>query len=51
MNVNFGLLPALPGGKLAKRERKLAKSRRAVAALASWIQEKPVARLLAVAQG
>jgi methylenetetrahydrofolate--tRNA-(uracil-5-)-methyltransferase len=51
MNVNFGLLPDLPGGRLGKRERKLVKSERALAALSLWRQEEPVARLLAAAEG
>ena len=51
MNVNFGLLPDLPGGKLGKRERKLAKSERALAALSHWCQSEPAARLLAAGRG
>jgi methylenetetrahydrofolate--tRNA-(uracil-5-)-methyltransferase len=51
MNVNFGLVPELPGRKLGKRDRKLAKSDRAVTALASWLEKEPVPRLLAAAKG
>lgn len=51
MNVNFGLLPDLTGRKLGKRERKLAKSERALTALDLWRKQEPVARLLAAAKG
>ena len=38
MNANFGLLPDLPEPVRGKRERKLAKAARAVAALRSWAE-------------
>ncbi len=37
MNANFGLLPDLPEPVRAKRDRKLAKGERAVAAIAAWV--------------
>ena len=36
MNANFGLLPDLPRPIRGKRERKLAKAERALAALTAW---------------
>ncbi len=47
MNVNFGLVPDLITPTRGKRERKIAKSERAVAALAEWLGREPVTRLLA----
>ena len=37
MNANFGLLPELPEPVRGKRDRKLAKSARAIAALTDWL--------------
>ncbi len=51
MNVNFGLLPDLAVHTRGKRERKLAKSERAVAALSEWLGHESVARLLAANTG
>ncbi len=51
MNVNFGLVPDLPSGTRGKRERKIAKSERALASLAEWLGRGPVTRLLAATQG
>ena len=51
MNVNFGLVPDLSTGPRGKRERKIAKSERALASLAAWLAHESVARLLAAAQG
>ena len=51
MNVNFGLVPDLATATRGKRERKIAKSERAVAALAEWLGREPVARLLAATPG
>jgi methylenetetrahydrofolate--tRNA-(uracil-5-)-methyltransferase len=51
MNVNFGLVPDLATATRGKRERKIAKSERAVAALTEWLGQEPVARLLAATQG
>ncbi len=51
MNVNFGLLPDLTGRRLGKRERKLAKSERALASLSRWRRQDSVARFLAAAPG
>jgi len=42
MNANFGLVPELEERVRGKRERKLAKSRRAVAALERWLALQPV---------
>ena len=42
MNVNFGLLPDLDPPVRGKRERKLAKGRRAVAAMADWLADHPL---------
>ena len=42
MNVNFGLLPDLDPPVRGKRERKLAKGRRAVAALSAWQAGNPL---------
>ncbi|MEN8005424.1 MAG: methylenetetrahydrofolate--tRNA-(uracil(54)-C(5))-methyltransferase (FADH(2)-oxidizing) TrmFO [Candidatus Krumholzibacteriota bacterium] len=47
MNVNFGIMPDLQAKVRGKRERKLAKAERAVSALATWLTEPDVARLLA----
>ena len=44
MNVNFGLLPDLDPPVRGKRERKLAKGRRAVAAVMSWQARNPLFR-------
>ncbi len=46
MNVNFGLVPDLVTPTRGKRERKIAKSERAVAALSDWLDLEPVVRLL-----
>ncbi|MCK9996501.1 MAG: methylenetetrahydrofolate--tRNA-(uracil(54)-C(5))-methyltransferase (FADH(2)-oxidizing) TrmFO [Candidatus Krumholzibacteria bacterium] len=51
MNVNFGLVPDLVTPTRGKRERKIAKSERAVAALAEWLCREPVLRLLAATPG
>ena len=51
MNVNFGLVPDLPTGMRGKRERKIAKSERALALLADWLDHESVVRLLAAADG
>lgn len=51
MNVNFGLVPDLATATRGKRERKIAKSERAVAALAEWLGQESVARLLAATAG
>ncbi len=47
MNVNFGIMPDLPVRVRGKRERKIAKTERAVTALAEWLTGAEVARLLA----
>jgi methylenetetrahydrofolate--tRNA-(uracil-5-)-methyltransferase len=49
MNVNYGLMPDLPARVRDKRERKLAKSARALAALDRWLTADPVAGLVAAA--
>lgn len=51
MNVNFGLVPDLATPTRGKRERKIAKSERAVAVLAEWLGQEPVTRLLAANAG
>jgi len=51
MNVNFGLLPDLAENVRGKRDRKLAKSARAVECLGSWLAEVPVRGLLAASRG
>ena len=51
MNVNFGLVPDLPSGKMGKRERKIAKSERALASLAKWLEHQSAARFLAADEG
>ena len=37
MNINFGIMPPLEGKKIKRRDRKPAKSRRALAALQEWL--------------
>jgi methylenetetrahydrofolate--tRNA-(uracil-5-)-methyltransferase len=39
MNVNFGLLPPLPGGRVAKSERKRLHAERSLADLEAWLGE------------
>jgi len=39
MNVNFGIMPPLDGKKIKRRDRKPAKSARALAALDKWLGE------------
>ncbi len=39
MNVNFGLLPPLPGGRVAKAERKKRYAERSLADLDAWLRE------------
>ncbi len=51
MNVNFGLVPDLLTPVRGKRERKIAKSERAVSALSEWIGQESVTRLLAANTG
>jgi len=51
MNVNFGLVPDLATPVRGKRERKIAKSERAVSALSEWIGQESVTRLLAANTG
>ena len=51
MNVNFGLVPELVTPVRGKRERKIAKSERAVSALSEWLGQESVARLLAANTG
>jgi methylenetetrahydrofolate--tRNA-(uracil-5-)-methyltransferase len=51
MNVNFGLVPDLQTPTSGKRERKIAKSERAVSALSDWLGQESVARLLAANTG
>jgi methylenetetrahydrofolate--tRNA-(uracil-5-)-methyltransferase len=51
MNSNFGLMPDLVEKVRGKRDRKLAKSSRAVKALTAWLEEEPVRGLLAASRG
>lgn len=51
MNVNFGLVPDLATPTRGKRDRKIAKSERAVAALTKWLGQDSVTRLLAANTG
>ena len=37
MNINFGLLPPLPGGRTPKRDRRRLYAERAVAAFGAWV--------------
>ncbi|WP_417623615.1 methylenetetrahydrofolate--tRNA-(uracil(54)-C(5))-methyltransferase (FADH(2)-oxidizing) TrmFO [Paremcibacter congregatus] len=39
MNVNFGIMPVLEGKKMKRKDRKPAKSQRALEALAHWLDE------------
>jgi len=39
MNVNFGIMPVLDGKKMKRKDRKPAKSKRALEALAQWLKE------------
>ena len=49
MNVNFGLVPDLREPVRGKRERKLAKAARSLAACRAWLDSAGVAGLLAAA--
>jgi len=39
MNINFGIMPILEGKKIKRKDRKPAKSSRALDALAKWLEE------------
>ncbi len=39
MNINFGIMPVLDGKKMKRKDRKPAKSKRALEALAQWLKE------------
>ncbi len=39
MNINFGIMPVLEGKKIKRKDRKPAKSKRALDALAKWLEE------------
>lgn len=45
MNVNFGLLPPLPGGRIPKAERKRRHSERSLEALEDWLSERESLRV------
>jgi methylenetetrahydrofolate--tRNA-(uracil-5-)-methyltransferase len=51
MNVNFGLVPDLAQQVRGKRERKLAKAERSLAACRQWLASEAVTRLLAASRG